>query len=95
MTGMLNESVGSSHSRIKVYCRPRQLDAPVLKERGGCAVDCGGAEKDEIDLTYRGRDDKSRKDTYGFDRVFSPNASNVCPCPANSLVVLARLPWPS
>ena len=53
MSDLLNMTVGQSSGRIKVYCRTRQLDAKAMSERGGCCVECGGAEHDEITVNYK------------------------------------------
>ena len=75
MSDMLNMTVGQSCGRIRVYCRTRSLDAKAMLERGGCGVECGGADSDEITLNYTARDEK-REASFGFDRVFSQDATN-------------------
>ncbi len=75
MADLLNMTVGPSCGRIKVYCRTRHFEAHEMAERGGCGVACGGAEHDEITLSYT-RDEKSRAASFGFDRVFSPETTN-------------------
>lgn len=77
MADLLNLTIGQSQGRIRVYCRARHFDASALSERGGCGVECGGAEQEEI--TVRHRDEKRDKDveaTFGFDHVFSPETTN-------------------
>ena len=75
MSDLLNMTVGQSSGRIKVYCRTRQLDAKAMSERGGCCVECGGAEHDEITVNYK-RDEKNKEAVFGFDRVFAPQTTN-------------------
>ena len=75
MTDMLNMTVGQSQGRIKVFCRPRHFNAKAMSERGGCGIECGGDENDEITVNYS-RDDKNMEATFGFDRVFSTGTTN-------------------
>ena len=77
MAELLNMTVGQSQGRIKVYCRARHFDQMSLLERGGCGVECGGAEGDEITLRYHDdKRDKAHESSFGFDRVFAPKTTN-------------------
>ena len=68
----LNLTLGQSRGRIKVFVRPRTFEPAILAERGGTALVCGGEERDEVNVT----DERGRESAYGFDRVFSPDATN-------------------
>jgi hypothetical protein len=78
-SGPLHMTVGQSRGRIKVFCRTRHLELETLSERGGCGLSFGGAERDEIRVAWdrEDRDDIRRREaSFGFDRVFPPDASN-------------------
>ena len=72
MQDPLNMTYGATRGRIKVFCRPRCFDEQQLLERGGTSIECSGAEHDEISVS----DDRGRATTFGFDRVFTPAATN-------------------
>ena len=69
-TDVLNMTVGQTSGRIKVFTRPRALEAHALADRGGSAIEC--VDRDEISVT----DERGKCASYGFDRVFPTTATN-------------------
>eukprot|EP00965_Chrysotila_dentata_P105080 3471039-Pleurochrysis_carterae.AAC.2 len=65
-------SVGGVRGRVKVFVRPRPLDATLLKERGGKCVTFGGEEQDEITVT----DENGKENHFSFDRVYGLESTN-------------------